>query len=323
MKNLIILVLLVSLLSLFSLTNKKKLQKITIAEANQPMFAVLYVAKEKGFFEKHGLEVIFKEYTLGRDALKDMLNDKANFATVFDTPVVLNLMEGKDVAIISSLHFSYRNTALVANREKGIEKVVDLKGKKIGVPRNTNFEFFLYTLITETNGIEISDVEIIDIPPEAMIKSISEGKVDAIAIGNPYYSLAEKKLKEKHITFYSDVFTEYSVLAGKKEYILKNKEKTQKLINALIEAENYIKENQEDSKKIVAKNIGLKNSDEISENWSDYVIRLSLDNSLIVGLKHQEKWFIREGNKGSLPETKNFIFSDFLKSRYPERVTLF
>ena len=55
-------------------TNSKELEQVTIAEAGQPIGALLYIALENNYFEEEGLNVTIKSYTSGKDSLKKVRN---------------------------------------------------------------------------------------------------------------------------------------------------------------------------------------------------------------------------------------------------------
>ena len=38
-------------------------EKITLAEAYQPVFALIYIAEEKGYFDEEGLDITYRSFT--------------------------------------------------------------------------------------------------------------------------------------------------------------------------------------------------------------------------------------------------------------------
>ena len=48
-------------------------ENLTIAEASQAVFALVYIADEKGFFTDEGQKVTFNTFTLGKDALNNVV----------------------------------------------------------------------------------------------------------------------------------------------------------------------------------------------------------------------------------------------------------
>ncbi|HIN72184.1 MAG TPA: hypothetical protein EYM98_06340 [Dehalococcoidia bacterium] len=69
-------------------------ENLTIAEASQAVFALVYIADEKGFFADEGLKVTFSTFTSGKDALNSVVQGNSDIGTVFETPVVLQSYQG-------------------------------------------------------------------------------------------------------------------------------------------------------------------------------------------------------------------------------------
>ncbi len=56
----------------------------------------------------------------GKTALKEVLEGKADFATVAETPVMFAIMKGEKISIIATIQTSSRNSAIMARKDKGI-----------------------------------------------------------------------------------------------------------------------------------------------------------------------------------------------------------
>ncbi len=268
---------------------------ITIAEAHQPAFALLYIAQENGYFEDESLQVNYRRFTSGRDALEDVLQGHADLATVYETPVVLQTMKGKDIRLLSTLHKSTKNTALLALRKTGIHNPKDLKGKSIGVPFNTNAQFFL-SLFLQDQGVDLTDVTFIDSNPQDLNKMLLSGEVDGIAIWNPYFESIKNKFKKSEVvTFNSDVYTEMSVMAT-----LGNTASTKglaiaRVYKALARAEQFLQYSPEQAFNLVLKRFNNQQKSDIRNIWPDIEPTLTLDHVLLNILKEEALWFYSQG----------------------------
>lgn len=298
-------------------------ESITVAEGSQPVFAVIYVAEEKGFFKEEGLSVSYKKFTSGRDALNSVIRGEADIATVYETPIVINSHDGHKLSIISGLHSSDRNTALLARKDLGISQIQDLKGRKIGVTRNSNGEFFL-NLLLEDNGLSIEDITLVDIKPQDMKDSLQTGLVDAVATWNTHlFSIQRSFSKDQLVVFFSDKYTELSVLAGMENFVLGNKEKVSSFLRALIKAEKFMNDNYRESQEITIKWLSDKSGSTIRAIWEDSYRSLALSNRLLDILKKESKWFRDSGAvTGPEPDFSRIIFEDYLKEIDPVLVSV-
>ena len=245
-------------------------ESVTIAEASQPVFALVYIADANGYFDDEGLDVSFKSFTSARDALNSVIDRESDIATVYETPVVLKTYEGVNLGVITSLHTSNKNTGLVARRDRGIDVPEDLRGKTIAVTSGTNAEFFL-SLFLSTIGINLSEVSLIDTKPEEMAGVLRDGSVDAVAIWNPnLYNARQSLPEEKLAIFFSDVYTEFSVLAGRRELVTERPKAMQALVKAVVKAEKFLEANPGEAIEIVIKRLSNQPETTIRGVWSEF-----------------------------------------------------
>jgi len=297
--------------------------EITIAEAHQPAFALLYIAQEKGFFEEEALQVNYHHFTSGRDALEDVVAGKADLATVFETPVVLKAVAGVDIRVLSTLHQSTNNTGLLALRSSGIKQAADLIGKRIGVPFNTNAQFFL-SLYLQSQGISNRDVQLVNTAPGELQPKLLSAQLDAVAIWNPYlHSIKRQFENEALIHFRSDVYTEMSVMAAREATIYNKSAAIQRLYAALARAETFLHESPQLAFELVLKQFPQDQQASIRQVWPGIKATLALDHLLLNVLRGEAKWFYQQGVVKELRlDFENIFHPQFLSEVKPYGVTI-
>ena len=302
----------------------KTIEKITIAWADQTSFALMYIAQNKDYFTDEGLDVTYRKFTTGRDALADVINGNSDIATVYEAPVVRQLYQGKDISIISTLHTSSKNAALIGRRDKNITRIEDIKNKKIGVAKGTAEEFFLYSYLT-SQGIQLSDVTLINGEFKDMLSMLRDGKADAVVATNPYFYEIKKQFSpDEIIIFQSDVYTENSLLVGNTNKIKNKKETFTRLLKALVRAENLLHNNQAEAIKVVVDSLPTFSEESIRATWDQLTPELVLNNVLLTLLEREATWF-KDNNlyTGQIPDFRKAIFADYLKAVKPEVVTIY
>ncbi|MBI3341542.1 ABC transporter substrate-binding protein [Candidatus Curtissbacteria bacterium] len=299
-------------------------QKITVAWTNQPYLVLMYVAAQKGYFADEGLDVTYKNFPSGRDALDDVVAGNADVATVGEAPVVRKIYEGYDVDVLSILYSSTKNTALVARRDRGIAKIEDIKGKKIAVFKNSTSEFFLFSYLA-SQGIQLSQVTIVDALEKDMPSMLETGKVDAVALINPYLFQIKKDFKPDAISvFESDIYTNTSVLAGMSQKVVQNKETFVKLLRALKRAQSLYETDREESIKQVLLALPENSEETVLGSFKDFTPGLGLNNVLLTVLTREAAWFYKNGvYTSTAPDFRGHLFSSYLKEVDPGTVTLF
>jgi sulfonate transport system substrate-binding protein len=119
----------------------------------------------------------------GRVASAQLVNGVVDAATGSGTQALLNSVTQPDLRIVLTLsECRYR---VVARRSAGIREVTDLRGKRIGVTRNTSGEYFL-TEMLRTAMLRESDVNLVPLESAAMPAALARQELDAIAIWEPH-----------------------------------------------------------------------------------------------------------------------------------------
>ncbi len=301
----------------------KAIEKITIAWAPNPVFGLMYVAEEKGYFEEEGLEVTYNKFSTGRDALNDAILKNSDIAMVYEAPTVRRIYQKDPVSIISTLHYSTKNAAIVGKKDKGIQSVSNLEGKKVGVVKGTAEEFFFFSFLT-SQGIKLSDVTLVNGEFTDMIKYLRDGKTDAVVATNPYLFEIRQEFGDSISIFQSEIYTESSLLAGNTEVIKSKKEAFIRLLRALLRAEQLYESNPEEALQAVIVTLPQFSEDSIRGTRAEYVPKLKLDNVLLTVLNLEGQWFKDNGiYKTEVPDFRKAIFTDYLKEVQPEAVTLY
>lgn len=297
--------------------------KISIADASQPVFALVYIAASKGYFTDAGLDVDFHSFTSGRDALNSVIAGESDIATVFETPVVHQVFHGHDLSVITQLHHSTRNTALLVRKDKGIATLNDLSGKRIGVPKDTNAAFFLSQLLA-INEISESSIIFVDLDPNEMLAAMKNNAVDAVAIWNPYlFNIQSALTKERVTSFYSDVYTEFSVLAALRKTIEDKREGFDRLMQSLARAEQFLKEHPEESIKIIIEMLPTAIKPVVPHIWDQFDPELKLDNVMLAILNSEAEWLKKMGYyPDKEADFAEIIDASLLIAVKPESVTL-
>jgi len=298
-------------------------EKVTIAEAGQPIGALLYIAFENGYFTNEGLDITLKPHTSGRDSLNSVLEGKADLATTAETPIVHTLLAGETCYTIATIGTSETNMAVVARKDKGILIPSDLKGKKVGTTSRTNAAFFLDTILI-LNGISPDDVEIVDLQPEETFDALVGGKVDAVSVWNPHLIRLQKELGDKVVSFYGDgiyIWT-WSIVA-REDFIAEKPETILKIVRALVKAEEFTRENPDEAQNIIANYLKIDRAS-LSELWGIFNFKTVLDQFLLVAFEDQARWAIKNNltEATEVPNYLDYIYYDALEEVDPEAVTI-
>ena len=188
------------------------LQRVTLQLQwlNQFQFAGYYMAKEKGFYEKEGLDVDIREYTQGMDVVKEVLEGKAQFG-VGRSSLITERMRGKPVVALGAV-FQNSPHVLLVREDSGITAAKDLKGKRVMI---TDDAYTTASILAMLSNQGVSPKDLIIQPHSMNIKDLVNGKTDAMAcyISNEPFQLESMgisyralKPQDYGFDFYSDMF---------------------------------------------------------------------------------------------------------------------
>lgn len=297
--------------------------KVVLALPTQINSAPAIVAMAQGLFKKAGVEVINQPFLLGKDALKSVLDDKADLAVVADTPFMFAVLGGKDIAIIAGTSQARRALAIVTRNDRGITSLKNLEGKTIGVTKGTNFLYFLDAML-QVQGIASASVNQRDLKVDDGVAAFKEGKVDALVVFQPYLAQLEVSMGDQIKVFYGeDVYAFRFLLVGKPTYIDSHQEEIQRILKALLTANQSIRADPLAARHAVGDVVKV--SDDVMEKLfdpEDYVI--TLDQAMLLALDDQTRWAMQKGlvKTTAVPNYLNFIRHTALDAVTPGAVKI-
>ena len=298
-------------------------EKVVMAVAASPDTALAQVALVKGFYQQEGLEVTPRKYEYGKLALEAMLEGKADFATVAETPVMFAVMKGADISVIATIQRSNSNNAVIARKDRGIRTPQDLKGRRIATTSGTIIDFYLDSFLA-VNGLPRKAVTAVDMRPEEMESAIVNGDVDAISGWGHVAAETRKRLGNKGITFLDkEIYTQNFLVVAKQEFIRKNPEKVERLLRALVRAEEFVERYPAEAQAVIV-DFSRVDRSVVAEIWALSDLSVALDQPLILALEDESRWAIEGGLTGArkVPNYLHFIYFDGLKAVKPGAVRI-
>lgn len=168
----------------FSSANEKLTVGITPTISNAP----LYVAKARGIFEKHGLDVEFVE----SDApvlLAGVVAGSVDITSPTMTTILQSLDSGLDLSIIAGFNIitkAQQDQSVVIREGVDIKAPSDFEGKTIGVPGIGATLHVMFTHWLTQNGADASKIRFVEIPFPQGGDVLKQGTVDAVVTVGPF-----------------------------------------------------------------------------------------------------------------------------------------
>ena len=298
-------------------------ETVKLAYTNQPQSALIQIALDQGFFQKEGLRIDATPYDLGKLAMESMLKGNNDIATVAETPIMYHVMNGGDISIFANVVTANTNNGVVARRDAGIDRPEDLKGKRIGYPKGTSAEFFLSTILT-AHGLQMRDIEAVNLQPNEMQQAIVEARVDALSIWNYRLSLIADTLGYNGVVFSDkELYTESYNLVSQPDYVKAHPLVIKSLLRALLRAEEFNLNHPGEAQEIMSRRTGVPLA-LVKKIWPEFKFKLSLAPSLLITLDDEARW--AEQNQlvkpNKEPDFLAHIYFDALKEVKPDAVKI-
>ena len=136
------------------------------------------LALQEGIYKKAGLDVtIIKGQGSGVTA-QLVASGKADIAYADALAVMQLIAKGAPMKVVSTIYQSNPN-AVTMLTTSGIKSIAELKGKSVAVPSGQS-QTAMIPILFKANGLSESDVNLVNMPGNAMIASLLQKQVDAM-----------------------------------------------------------------------------------------------------------------------------------------------
>jgi ABC-type nitrate/sulfonate/bicarbonate transport system substrate-binding protein len=299
-----------------------KTKTVRLAQNLSPISGVTIVAKQQGFFDKYGLNVEVSNFTSGKQCLETVLGGGADIATTAEAPITAATMAKQPIAFLARMEYSYLKTLTL--KSSNIATIADLKGKKIGFTAGTGSEVYTMSVLQKA-GLSRDDVKLVNLRPQEMIPALASSSIDAYNTWEPHVSNGKKSMGDKAVQIdTSGIYSETFNIVTTTDYLKQDPKIAENFLRALIDAEQWMKDNPKDAIAVIAQTVGMK-KDELATIWDDYIYEVVLDQKTLDILKTHATWRLDSGNhppNAKMPNFTTIIYSEPLKNVAPNRVKI-
>lgn len=171
---------------------------IKVAHLPSALFAPLYVADAKGYFEEEGLTLELEAIKSGQDGIPLLASGKLDVMVAgFSAGMFNALSSGLEFEIVGSMGISTGDpenspTALEVATSAGISDIKDLKGKKIAAAGGSGATggYLLAQVLSEAD-LTLKDVEVVNLSNPDMEAALGNGSIDAALASAPFTTSME------------------------------------------------------------------------------------------------------------------------------------
>lgn len=217
-------------------------------------YGPLFLAKEKGFFSKYGLDVqlsVTQDLSTRKQALAAKRVDA--MATALDVQVTV-AAAGIPLKVVWALDDSFGGDGILAKND--IKTISDLKGKRIAFLRGSTSHFLLLTAL-DSAGLSEKDIIPVNMTAGDAGAAFVAGRVDAAVTWEPW--LTKGSSGAGHVLVSTKDFP--GVIADSisfhADYVKNNPDAVAGFVKAMKDTMEYWKKNPDEGIEIMAKGLGI------------------------------------------------------------------
>jgi ABC-type nitrate/sulfonate/bicarbonate transport system substrate-binding protein len=303
-------------------THAQEKVKLRISSATKTFgYGPLWVASQKGFFERQGLDVelvVIRASDVGIQALAGGSLEIAGSAS--DAPIAA-IEKGLDLVIVGGIINGLSQSIMAAKKFKSY---ADLRGATFGAISLTSGVTFALRQVLKAKGLEYPrDYKLLVIggTPQTYAALLS-GQIDAAALSLPVnYAAEEHGFNE--IGRFVDVIPNYQLaaLSTKRSWAEKNRPVLVRVMKAMAETMHWLYRNKEAGADLLAKEMKL-TPEHARRGWDFYTSTRTWDPNGDVNLDGlqivTQIYWEQTQSKGPVPKPAKYVDQTYLREALKE-----
>ncbi len=220
--------------------------------------AILY--KAKGVLEKRlepqGVSVKWTEFAAGPQLLEAMNAGSIDFGHAGETPPVFAQAAGASLTYLAGIAASPAGSAVLVPKNSPIQKVADLKGKKVAFQKGSSAHYLIVQIL-EKEGLQYTDIQPVFLPPADARAAFVKGSVDAWVIWDPFYAAAEKGTNSRVLVDGQGVTKQGGYYIGTRKFATENQETLKAILEEIKKLDDWSSQHRDEVAATLAPVLGV------------------------------------------------------------------
>ncbi len=207
-------------------------QGVPLNVSYHPAYSRVHAMQLAKLPEAEGLKPEWIKFTAGPPTVYAFQAGSVDVGVLGIPPIMGGLAAGQRLKVIAIDSDYTQGEGLMARPGSGIEKLADVKGKKVGTIKGTSAHFSLFSALKKAN-LTPDDVKVIFLDGATLVPAFSAGDIDAAWIFQPFWYILADKGGRAVVTDRELGIPAIGLWIGREEWLLKNRETCEKFLVAL------------------------------------------------------------------------------------------
>ncbi|WP_439816889.1 sulfonate ABC transporter substrate-binding protein [Zavarzinia sp. CC-PAN008] len=217
-------------------------QAETVLRVGYQKYGTLVLLKERGLLEEKlkplGVSVTWTEFPGGPQLLEALNVGAIDFGTTGEAPPIFAQAAGAPLLYVGYEPPAPKGEAILVPKDSAIQSIADLKGRKVALNKGSNVHYLLIKAL-EANGLQITDIEPIYLPPADARAAFERGSVDAWVIWDPFLAAAEAATGARQLANGEGLVANTQFFLAEKAFTTANPQVIDTVLAALVEVEDW------------------------------------------------------------------------------------
>jgi sulfonate transport system substrate-binding protein len=220
---------------------------------------VLVVTRQQGVLERRlgklSINVKWVEFTSGPPLLEAMNVGSVDLGATGDSPPIFAQSAGAAIVYVAGAPIN-NGQAIIVKSDSPIRSLVDLQGKRIAFTRGSSAHNITIAAL-EKAGLSYADITPIYLSPADAAAAFARNSIDAWAIWDPFFAIAEKSQGARVVVNAADIAKTFSFYLANRSFAVRYPKIVDEALAGLAEAANWAESNRGEVAKTLAAVTGV------------------------------------------------------------------
>lgn len=220
---------------------------------------VLVVARQQGGIEARlkslGAEAVkWIEFQYGPPLMEALGLGALDFGAAGDTPPIFAQAAGAKIVYVAAT--PAQQSAILVPQSSPIRTLADLKGKKLAFAKGSSSHNFVVQALAKA-GLAYTDIVPVFLNPADAVAAFARGSVDAWAVWDPYFALAEKRHNARVITTTKGILDSNSFYLANSDFAARHADVLKAALAEIGRTTDWAANHREDLARFIAEQTGV------------------------------------------------------------------